>query len=125
MPHPVLHGPNIETSAKHCRGVGGTERLKVPRLLIKLRTLRDVLALIEHMPFAIPRRGWKQKSAILSFGVSREEIHEPLGNRNFVFLSTLRREAEVWLQGDPNSVEREIYVRPEQVHHPLLSETSK
>src|SRR5271155_6102666 len=62
--HPVLHGPYIETPAQHSRGISRTKCLQIKFCRVELGALGDTFAVVEHVLFAVSRRGWEHKLAV-------------------------------------------------------------
>jgi hypothetical protein len=125
VPHPTLHGSDIEAKAKHAGGIGRPEGLQIELRRIKIGTPSNFLAAIEHVPLPIASRRRKYQPGVLPPRMACKETDESLLDRDLALFPALRPEPKVWLGRDPHRVEREAYVPPEQVDHLLLSETSE
>src|SRR6202161_496581 len=88
--HPVLHGPYVETPAQHSCGIGRTKCLQVKLCRVEFGALRDRFAVVEHVLFAVPCRGWEHKLAVRVMSMLPKFFHKFRRSWNFTIFPSLR-----------------------------------
>lgn len=119
----VLHRPQVEFPAQHSGRIGRTKCLQIKSRRIESGTRSNRFATVEHMLFAVSRRGGEHERTVRSAGVLLKLDDEFSGYRNFMFFPPLRIKSEFRFRAHSHGLQLDVHIAPEEIHHFLFPET--